>query len=45
MSSLLSFLFFQNAKVEALRIPLNQDTAPDEGCFDQVYKCNPPIAN
>ena len=33
-------LFFptprQNEKVEALRIPLNQDTAPNEGCFDQI---------
>ncbi|CAB4066732.1 unnamed protein product [Lepeophtheirus salmonis] len=24
------------SKVDALRIPLNQDTSPDENCFDQV---------
>ncbi len=32
----LSYFSHQNNKVEALRIPLNQDTAPDFGCFDQV---------
>ena len=37
---ILTFSFFatprQNEKVEALRIPLNQDTAPNESCFDQI---------
>ena len=27
----------QNEKVEAIRIPLNQDTSPDHECFDQVF--------
>ena len=31
-----SLLNSQNEKVEALRIPLNQDTAPNESCFDQI---------
>jgi len=26
----------KNAKVEAVRIPVNQDKAPDEECFDQI---------
>lgn len=29
-------MFCQNEKVEALRIPLAQDTAPAEECFDQI---------
>ena len=29
-------LGFQNAKVEAIRIPVNQDKAPNEECFDQI---------
>ena len=27
---------FQNEKVEALRIPVNQDKAPVEACFDHL---------
>ena len=31
------FVFiFQNEKVNAIRIPLNQETAPAEECFDQI---------
>ena len=32
---MLSF-YLQNAKVSAVRIPVNQDKAPNEECFDQI---------
>ena len=37
MAKFSAFSFsLQNEKVEALRIPLAQDTAPAEDCFDQI---------
>jgi hypothetical protein len=29
-------MLFQVNKVQAIRIPLNQDTAPDRSCFDLI---------
>jgi len=36
LTNIFSNLKSKNEKVEALRIPLNQDTAPNESCFDQI---------
>ena len=35
-NSLKKCFTFKVSKVEALRIPVNQDQAPDEECFDQI---------
>jgi len=36
LTEIFSALKGKNEKVEALRIPVNQDKAPDEECFDQL---------
>lgn len=36
LTDIFSGLKEKNAKVEALRVPVNQDKAPNEDCFDQI---------